>query len=79
VADESTAPGVASQQTADQLALALEEVGFDVGRAFPGLRIGWDGAGAPGVHLGSVTCDVAINLAVFLASAVDAGMTLPSR
>jgi hypothetical protein len=79
VADESTPQGAAAQRAADQLALALEEVGFDVGRAFPGLRSGWDGTGAPGVHLGSVTCDVAVSLATFLASAVDAGMTLPAR
>ena len=69
----------AAQRAADQLALALEEVGFDVGRAFPGLRSGWDGSSALGVHLGVVTCDVANDLAMFLVDAVEAGMTLPTR
>ena len=79
MADESTRPAEAAQRAADQLALALEEVGFDVGRAFPGLRSGWDGSGAPGVHLGAVTCDVASHLSAFLVSAVAAGITLPTR
>lgn len=79
MAEESSKLAEAARDATDRLALALEEVGFDVGRAFPGLQTGWDGAGVPGVRLGTVNAYVASDLAAFLENAVSAGMTLPPR
>jgi hypothetical protein len=79
VAEESSHSTEAAQHAADRLALALEEAGFDVGRAFPGLRSGWDESGAPGVRLGVVTCSVALELVALLFSAVNAGVKLPPQ
>ena len=79
MAEERSGFAEAAQRAADRLAVALEAAGFDVGKAFPSLRSGWDGSGAPGVQLGSVTCAVALDLATLLISAVDAGVTFPSR
>ena len=70
-------PGAGAQRAADRLALALEEVGFDVGRAFPGLGSGLDRAGAPAVDLGQVTVPVAEGLAVVLSQAAGHGVTVP--
>lgn len=79
MADDNLHQAEAARQAADRLALALEEVGFDVGMAFPGLRSGWDGSAAPGVLLGAVTCEVAADLAAILGNAAEAGVTLPPR
>ena len=68
-----------AQRAADHLALALEEVGFDVGVAFPGLHSALDKSGAPIVHLGHVNCGVASDLSAFLADAVRLGIALPPR
>jgi hypothetical protein len=66
-----------AQRAADGLALALEDVGFDVGVAFPGLHGVSDQAGGPAVYLGSVTLAVAADLSAILAQAVRQGVTLP--
>lgn len=66
-----------AQQAADNLALALENSGFDVGMAFPGLRTAWDESGALGVHLGTVTRGVASDLAALLSRGAAAGVTVP--
>lgn len=79
MAEESSKSAEAARDATDRLALALEEAGFDVGKAFPGLRAGWDEAGAPGVRLGTVNAYVASDLAEILEGAVSAGMTIPSR
>lgn len=79
VAEESSKSAEAARDATDRLALALEEAGFDVGRAFPGLQAGWDEAGARGVRLGTVSAYVASDLAELLEGAVSAGMTLPPR
>jgi len=71
--------GTLAQQAADHLALALEEVGFDVGVAFPGLHSALDKSGTPTVHLGQVTCGIASDLSAFLADAVRLGAALPPR
>lgn len=65
-----------AQRSADSLAIALEDVGFDVGRAFPSLRghVGIDGA--PLVDLGSVAEAVASGLSSVLAEAARRGVVL---
>ncbi len=68
--------GTSVQRTADRLALALEDVGFDVGRAFPMLRSGTNRDGAPFVELGTVTEAVASGLATVLSEAARLGVTL---
>lgn len=68
--------GAAAQSSADRLALALEEVGFDVGRAFPMLSDGTGRDGAPVVELGRVTVDVAAQLSQLLTRAVGRGVAL---
>ena len=81
-ADESHAGPEAyalAQQAADRLALALEEVGFDVGVAFPGLRGLLDVSGTPAVYLGSVASAVSSALSAFLRDAVRLGARLPLR
>jgi hypothetical protein len=47
---------------ADRLAIALEEVGFDVGRDFADLGHRVDAGGAPVVNLGHVAASVATRL-----------------
>lgn len=47
---------------ADRLAIALEEVGFDVGRDFTGLGHRLDAKGAPVVSLGPIAATVAARL-----------------
>ncbi|MBT8226364.1 MAG: hypothetical protein HKP61_01960 [Dactylosporangium sp.] len=66
----------AAQQAADRLALALEEIGFDVGRAFPLLHGMLNTDGTPGVLLGRVSADVAVDLAGALARAAECGVTV---
>jgi hypothetical protein len=67
-----------AQRSADRLALALEEVGFDVGRAFPTLGSGRYRHGSPGVELGRVTAAVADRLSMVLARAAQHGVTVPT-
>jgi hypothetical protein len=68
--------GASAQRAADRLALALEDVGFDVGQAFPMLHSGTNRNGAPLVELGSVTEGVASDLATVLLEAARLGVTL---
>jgi hypothetical protein len=73
--DDADAEAVA-QQAADMLALALEDVGFDVGRAFPGLRgaLGHDGSAR--VDVGRVLASTALDLAGLLNRASLHGITM---
>jgi hypothetical protein len=64
-------PLAIAQRSADRLALALEEVGFDVGRAFPLLNGVVDRDGTPAVDLGRVAEPVASELAAVLVRAVE--------
>lgn len=65
-----------AQQSADRLALALEDVGFDVGRSFPMLG-GWvDRDGTPLIELGYVTESVSAHLASVLSQASRLGVTI---
>jgi hypothetical protein len=72
-------PEAQAQRAADRLALALEDVGYDVGRAFPSLRGGVDRLGAPIVELGQVAEEVASGLSAVLSEAVRRGVTLPTQ
>lgn len=78
---ESQPPSVGgtARQSADRLALALEEVGFDVGRAFPMLGASVDSRGGPGVELGRVAAAVADRLSMVLTEAVRYGVTAPAE
>ena len=67
-----------ARRAADRLALALEESGFDVGRAFPLLIGAVDRDGAPMVELGRVTDEVASELADVLTRAARGGLD-PAR
>lgn len=69
-------PEATAQRSADRLALALEDVGFDVGQAFPMLGSGLDHKRRPIVELGRVTATVASDLSNVLAQAVQRGITL---
>lgn len=62
-------PESVAQRAADHLALALEDVGFDVGRAFPLLHGRLDREGAPVVDLGHVAASVASRLTAVLSRA----------
>ena len=66
---------VEARRAADRLAVALEEVGFDVGRAFPTLTSTVNREGQPVVDLGSVTLGVAAQLAEVLLQAARQGIT----
>ena len=66
----------AAQRAADVLAVALEEAGFDVGRAFPELRTTVDATGSAHVEIGPMTPEVAGQLAALLRSAAGSGVTL---
>lgn len=66
-----------AQRSTDLLALALEDVGFDVGLAFPMLRGGVDRDGAPVVELGVVSEWVASRLTMVLAQAAGGGVGQP--
>lgn len=68
-----------AQLGADHLALALEEVGFDVGRTFPMLGGGLDRHGRPAVELGRVTAIVAHQLSTVLSQAARWGVTTPAE
>jgi hypothetical protein len=66
-----------AQRAADQLALALEDVGFDVGRAFPELSAAL--GGGPAVDIGRVAATVAADLAKLLTRAAGSGITLAAE
>jgi hypothetical protein len=65
-----------AQRAADALALAFEEAGFDVGRAFPLLQatIGRDGMSA--VEVGLLSPSVARQLASLVGRAAGNGITV---
>lgn len=66
----------AAQRAADALAVALEEPGFDVGRAFPELRTTVDAAGSAHVEIGPIAPEVAGQLVALLRRAAGSGVTL---
>lgn len=68
-----------AQRAADRLALALEDVGFDVGTEFPALHSGVDRFGTYAIELGAVTPVVASELSRVLALAARYGITLLRR
>jgi len=81
-ADESSSrpsTGSGTQRATDRLALALEEIGFDVGVAFPELQAGSDRSGRSAVCLGSVAPAVASELSTILSDAARLGVTHPPR
>lgn len=65
-----------AQQSADRLALALEEVGFDVGMEFPMLCGTQDSHGAPVVALGRVAEKTAFRLSTALYRAAEQGVNI---
>ena len=65
-----------AQQSADRLALALEDVGFDVGQDFPSLHDGTGRLGSPVVRLGDVRPSTADRLACLLSRAAAHGIHL---
>jgi hypothetical protein len=62
-------PDAIAHHSADRLALALEDAGFDVGREFPMLHGGLDRDGTPIVNLGYITEVVAAHLTTLLTGA----------
>jgi len=68
-------PEAIAQRSADRLALALEDVGFDVGVAFPMLQGGVDREGAPIVDLGRVAESIASRLTTILNHAAGSRCT----
>lgn len=64
----SAGSGGPAERSADRLAVALEDVGFDVGQEFPGLRGGVDERGRPAVVLGVVEVVTADQLSAVLMS-----------
>lgn len=62
----------AARGSADLLALALEEAGFDVGQEFPALHDAIGRQGSAVVRIGDVQPAVADRLAAALASRVEA-------
>ena len=66
----------AAQRSADRLALALEDVGFDVGQDFPVLHDAIGRQGSPVVRLGDVRPMTADRLAAVLSRAAEQGVTL---
>lgn len=66
-----------AQQAADRLALAMEEIGFDVGRTFPALQGSISLEAAARVELGRISSDDANRLAAVLEHAAQLGVTAP--
>ncbi|MEU4220820.1 hypothetical protein [Actinoplanes sp. NPDC026623] len=58
--------GAAARRSADRLALALEEAGFDVGQEFPALHDAIGRQGKPVVRIGDVLPPIADRLAAAL-------------
>ncbi|MFG1610741.1 hypothetical protein [Actinoplanes sp. NPDC049265] len=56
----------AARESADRLALALEDAGFDVGQDFPALHDGVGRQGGSVVHIGTVSPAVADRLVAAL-------------
>ena len=71
-------PRHAARMSADLLALALENVGFDVGREFGMLRGAVDYRAQPAVDLGQITESAAQRLTTVLSRAAAAGIVLQS-
>lgn len=78
IVEQESGPEADAKRSADRLALALEDVGFDVGRAFPTLRTGQDRTGAPVVELGRVSVAVASQLSTVLSQAAQHGIAVPA-
>jgi hypothetical protein len=64
-----------AQRSADRLALALEDVGFDVGQEFPALHDAIGRQGAAVVRLGDVSPASADRLADVLSRAASRGIS----
>lgn len=75
MANRDSTPADVAQRAADGLALALEDVGFDVGRVFPALRGNVESGGTPTVELGRITAEVAAQLTAVLSDAARHGVT----
>lgn len=71
-------PRSAAGMSADLLASALENVGFDVGREFVMLRSAVDYRARPAVDLGQIPELTAQRLTIVLSRAAEAGIVLPS-
>jgi hypothetical protein len=65
-----------ARRAADMLAVAFEEAGFDVGRAFPLLQATVGRDGAPAVEIGLLAPAVARQLASLLVRAAGGGIAL---
>jgi hypothetical protein len=65
-----------AQQSADRLALALEDAGFDVGPEFPALHNAIGRSGSAVVRLGDISPPTADRLATVLSRAAAGGITL---
>jgi len=65
-----------AQRSADRLAVALEDVGFDVGRQFPALHDAIGRQGFAVVRLGDVRPSTAYRLAAVLSRAAAHGITV---
>jgi hypothetical protein len=65
-----------AERSADRLAFALEDVGFDVGQEFPALYDAIGRQGSPVVRLGDVRPPVADRLAAVLTDAAAQGVTV---
>ena len=65
-----------ARASADRLALALEDAGFDVGQEFPALHDAIGRQGSPVVRLGDVRPMTADRLAAVLSRAAEQGVTL---
>ncbi|WP_433375121.1 hypothetical protein ACQPZX_05345 [Actinoplanes sp. CA-142083] len=66
---------VQARRAADHLALALEEVGFDVGQDFPSLQDTLGRRGLPVVRVGDISPEIADRLAVALVSGATGDVT----
>ncbi|HZO64322.1 MAG TPA: hypothetical protein VFB74_04915 [Kribbellaceae bacterium] len=64
-----------AQRSADRLALALEDVGFDVGQEFPALHDAIGRQGFAVVRLGDIRPATADRLVTLLARAAAQGIT----
>ena len=69
MARSDQAGGTSAREATDRLALALEEVGFDVGLDFPALNEATDRNGSPVVRIGDVRPEVADRLAALVRGA----------
>jgi hypothetical protein len=72
--EDPASPKRMAQRSADRLALALEDVGFDVGQEFPTLRGEVGAGGEPFVEVGRVSRATAARLSVILTEAARHGV-----